>query len=32
MIANANWDDGLPPSILRELSYLRSLPHHDNIN
>jgi len=32
MIANANCDDGLPPSLTREISYLRTIRPHENIN
>jgi serine/threonine protein kinase len=31
-LANANCDDGLPPSLLREISILRTLTPHPNIN
>lgn len=31
-IANANYHDGLPTSIMREVSYLKTLAPHDNLN
>jgi serine/threonine protein kinase len=31
-LANANCDDGLPPSLLREISILKTLPSHPYIN
>ena len=32
VLANANHNDGLPTSILRELSLLRTLAKHKNVN
>lgn len=31
-VANANFEDGLPTSLTREISYLNTLKPHDNIN
>ena len=32
MVSNANCDDGLPPSLTREISYMRTLRRHENLN
>ena len=32
MVSNANCDDGLPPSLTREISYMKTLKPHENIN
>lgn len=31
-MANANFEDGLPTSLTREISYLNTLKQHDNVN